>query len=158
MKRVILFRHGIAEPHGVKPDADRELVPEGRKKVRQIARTMPEIFPNAAAIISSPLIRCAQTAAILAKAYDLKVEEANVLEPSTTAEAVAQFISHRPEQHLILVGHEPSLSATMLRLTGLGGAARQELRRAGFYLVEIDDSGAGKLEWMVAPRILRRLS
>lgn len=157
MKKVILFRHGIAEPHGVKPDADRELVPEGRKKVRQIARAMPEIFPDADAIISSPLIRCAQTAAILAKAYALNVEEANELEPATTAEVVVQFLTQRPEQRLILVGHEPSLSATMLRLTGLGGAARQELRRAGFYLVAVDDQRSGQLEWMVAPRIVRRL-
>ena len=56
-KFVVLLRHGIAEPHGSRPDEERELTDEGRRKVKEIAVKLTEIFPDVDTIISSPLVR-----------------------------------------------------------------------------------------------------
>ena len=150
---VVLLRHGIAEPRGSREnDDERRLTPAGRRKMKEIAPALAKLFPDVDAIHSSPLPRALETATIVAKSYDLGVQTLDALKPGSDPDEVREFLDKSRVEKLILVGHEPHLSATMLHLTGMGG--EMELKKGGCYGVRIED-GTARLEWMLPPRVLR---
>jgi phosphohistidine phosphatase len=159
---IILLRHGIAEPKvGSKPDEDRSLTKEGHARMKQISRGLAEIFPRAEAIYSSPLLRCVQTALWVSKGYrgELRPQTTDVLLPGASADSLRKFIDSAEERRLILVGHEPNLSDGFQKLLKLGGSSGSlELKKGGCYGVRIADDGSARLEWVLTPRVLRRLA
>ncbi len=63
--QVYLLRHGIAEDGGAGvDDASRALTPEGRKKLQQVLRAAVKAGVVPSLIVSSPLKRAVQTAAM----------------------------------------------------------------------------------------------
>jgi phosphohistidine phosphatase len=151
---IVLLRHGIAEDKGTKPDEERELTAVGHKRMKRIARGLARLFPKAEGIITSPLARARQTAEWVSKAYDLPVEFSNALAPDSDETRFRALIDKLSFDRAILVGHEPTLSAFMLALTGMKGDI--ELKKGGCYGIRIDAGGAAHLEWMLPPRAMRR--
>jgi phosphohistidine phosphatase len=152
---LVLLRHGIAEDRdGTKPDDERELTEVGHKRMKQIGRGLARLFPKVEAIISSPLVRARQTAEWVSKAYDLPIEFSDALAPDSDEERFRTLVDGLSLQRVILVGHEPTLSAFMRALTGMQGEI--ELKKGGCYGVRIDDNRAARLEWMLPPRAMRR--
>src|SRR5215471_19083588 len=82
-----LVRHAIAfepDPAQWPDDRDRPLTPEGEKRFRQAALGLRELVPSVDAVLSSPLVRAWQTAAILArKAGWPEPQRFDALEPGT---------------------------------------------------------------------------
>jgi len=151
---IILFRHGIAEDRdGSKPDEERELTDVGHRRMKEIARGLAELFPKAELIVSSPLVRARQTAEWLCKAYDLGFELSDALEPGSDAKQFQELLASVKSRRAIFVGHEPTLSAFMLALTGMKGEI--ELKKGGCYGIRIDAGGAARLEWVLPPRAMR---
>jgi phosphohistidine phosphatase len=151
-KFVILLRHGIAEEKGTKPDEQRELTKVGHERMKKIARNLPTFFPHIEAIFSSPLIRAVQTAEWVARAYDLPIAQTDVLAPTATPATARTFIRDTDLEHIVCVGHEPSLTALMQSLTGITGAL--ELKKGGCYGLRVHEDGA-TLECMLPARLLR---
>jgi len=152
---VILLRHGIAEPHGTRADDDaRVLTDRGKRKMKEIAPALAKLFPKAEAIYSSPLPRCTQTAEFVAKIYKMRVKKLDILRPGSDPDSLQKFLESASERNLIVVGHEPHLSATMLHLTGMRADGEIELKKGGCYRVRWS-SGGGTLEWMLPPRAMR---
>src|SRR5260370_29937687 len=70
MTRVSPARHGIAlDPadRGAPPDDDRPLTAKGRRRFRRVARAFAQMGEEADLLFTSPLIRAAQTAELLAR-------------------------------------------------------------------------------------------
>lgn len=156
---VVLLRHGIAEEHSAgKADEDRTLTTEGHAKMKQIARGLAQILPRVQSIYSSPLVRCVQTGLWVTKGYRKKVALAThpSLRPDGEPDAVIEFANGLPDRRLILIGHEPNLSRTMAAWIGLEEPGRFELKKGGCYGIRISPRGA-LLEWILSPRILRRV-
>lgn len=156
---VVIVRHGIAEPReGEKPDRDRELTAEGEKKLKQIRKALAKLFPRPDALLSSPYTRCVQTALHLSKAYDgaVTVRTSEALTPDGTPEGFVELLRSLPAERIIVVGHEPNCSAGMAALTGMK-IGPLELKKGGCYGVAIDGDGNAMLEWMLTPKILRKL-
>jgi len=155
VKFLILLRHGIAEDKSPgMTDADRALTAEGRHKMKDIARALAEIFPDAEVIDSSPLVRALQTAEAVAAAYrHLRVEQSDALKPAGTLPEVRALISGIDREFAILTGHEPNMTEIMMDLTGVRGPL--SLKKGGFYGVRME--GTPTLEWMVPPRIGRAI-
>ena len=70
---IVIVRHGIAEDReasnrAAPDDALRQLTKEGRQKMRKAAKGLKRILPALDLIATSPLMRAAQTAEILAEA------------------------------------------------------------------------------------------
>ncbi|MCA1826280.1 MAG: phosphohistidine phosphatase SixA [Myxococcales bacterium] len=116
MIRIYLVRHGIAVDHadrGELPDDDRPLTGKGRRRFRRAARAFARLGEQVDFIFTSPLIRAAQTAEILAGA--LRASEVGVVEELRPEGAVGKLLAEvgrrvKDEQGVALVGHDPQMS------------------------------------------------
>lgn len=157
---IILLRHGIAEDKGGdKPDAERRLTREGNEKMKRISRALAELFPDAEAIYSSPLVRAYETAEWVTKAYGgkLEVETTAVLAPGHDSEEFRGLL-RRSGGHkcAYYTGHEPHLTTLMLALTETQTGSDLSLKKGGCYGVDLDDPAAtGRLRFLLAPALLR---
>jgi len=161
--RIIVFlRHGRAEDarDGV-TDEERPLTAEGHAEMMKLAAGVERAFPRAQTIFSSPLTRAVQTALWISKAYRsrIKVQESPALTPNAPPEEFASLLRDMSERRIIVVGHEPNLTANMLALVGMTNIGhRLALERGGCYAVRMRAEGDGILEWLLSPRILRKLA
>src|ERR687887_2243853 len=62
-----LLRHGDAEPHGARQDADRRLTAKGEKQARVAGDAMAKLGLEFAAVYTSPRVRARDTARLAAK-------------------------------------------------------------------------------------------
>ena len=72
--RIVVIRHGQAEPKKGWPgaDADRPLVGRGRHQAQRLSQTIGRLRPDR--VISSPALRCVQTVQPLAESCGLPLE------------------------------------------------------------------------------------
>jgi len=108
-----LVRHGIAEDAAAgTDDKDRALTSEGTRKMTRAAIGLKRLGIAPDVILSSPLRRAHETAALLAEAIlpNRAIEIYEPLAPGTAAEELMRGLrSHRAVHHLMLVGHQPDL-------------------------------------------------
>jgi phosphohistidine phosphatase SixA len=148
--KLYFFRHGEADwPDWNKPDDERPLTKTGAKEVRKVAKLLSQL-KIAPFILTSPLPRANQTAAIAAEVLGAEMCEEITLRPGFDAARLAKLRKKFPGRDLMLVGHEPDFSHTIRAVTG--GAIK--LSKAGVALVELNESGlGGRLRWLVPPKI-----
>ncbi|HUP45410.1 MAG TPA: histidine phosphatase family protein [Thermoanaerobaculia bacterium] len=157
---LVLLRHGIAEdPTEGKADEDRSLTPEGHGRMKQIARGLERAFPKAQVICASPLLRAVQTALWISKGYRsrVKVETSDALIPGADPKEFVDLVAGITARRIILVGHEPNLTENMMELVGLTAARQFDLKKGGCYGIRLYADGGALLEWLLSPRILRKL-
>jgi phosphohistidine phosphatase len=159
-----VLRHGVAEE--VSPDGDdasRRLTPAGRRKMRAAAAGMRALGLRFDVTLTSPFARAAETAEIVAEAFDgdPAPQELPALEqgvaPVETVRALQPFARY---EHVLIVGHEPGLSGVVaLLLTGSVDGLKLVLKKGGLVALEMLDPARarGVLRWMLTPRQLRRL-
>ncbi len=154
---VVLLRHGIAEDRTAdKPDEARRLTDTGKRRMKQIAKSLARIFPEAEALYSSPLVRAVETAEAVAKAYGgkLRVQTTDRLKPGSKAGDFRKLLGEIDVQFAIFAGHEPVLTEIMLDLTSMQTDSEIELKKGGCYGIRVEDDSA-QLEWMLPSRVLR---
>ncbi len=156
---IYVLRHGIAEiARAGGSDADRALVPEGRKKLRSVLRVAAAAGLAPSLILTSPYRRAAQTAEVASDAlkYKEKVLRTRALQPGSSPEAIWEEIRvHKEEQQLLLVGHEPLLGELVGFLLGAPSLAI-DFKKGALVRIDVEDSGAasrGVLRWMLVPKL-----
>ncbi len=161
---LILMRHGLAEEAAAAgEDARRALTPEGRKRVRQIARGLQRLGVDLDRIVTSPLVRAAETAEIVREAFSPAppVERSDALVPGATPSQFIEFLSRKEGARRVLaVGHEPDLSVIAAHLIGAGPRAHLAFKKGGCCLIVFEETLRhlpGKLHWWLPPRVLRRV-
>jgi phosphohistidine phosphatase len=107
-------------------------------------------------IVTSPLVRARQTAAIVAEALGLrdKLVEDERLGPGFDLVRLAEIVrAQRGADAVMLVGHEPSFSMTIGRLAG-GGAI--DVKKGSLARVDVADPSElrGELVWLIPPKVL----
>lgn len=113
-------------------------------------------------VLTSPLVRAAQTAEILLSAYGLS--HARMCEALATGdnEQLQAELDDVEADSVMLVGHEPYMSATLSwLLVGNHGEMRAVFKKGAAALVSFDGRwarGAGTLEWLIQPAGLRAMS
>jgi len=98
-----VLRHGVAEEVGPEgTDGSRRLTPGGRRKLRAAAVGMRALGLTFDAILTSPLVRAAETAAIVAEAQGSQAgpRELAALEPPPGLERAPALLLHAPRQRL----------------------------------------------------------
>lgn len=119
--KLYVMRHGPAEDFAERGrDFDRALTESGRERVRSVARALAAAGESPKVLLSSPLVRAKQTAElVLPTATDAKtVEIEDALRPGGAAAALARQLLRDGRRRVMVVGHEPDLSALVTELTG----------------------------------------
>jgi phosphohistidine phosphatase len=163
--QLILFRHGIAvdREDWKGNDQDRPLSEEGAERTKQAAQGLARLKLAPDHVYSSPLVRARQTAELVKEELALKpkIEILEELLPDAPPEALLARLAHLPAQGVVLcAGHEPHLSTTMGVMISGKTTARIEMKKAAAGCVGFSGSpkpGAGILQWILTPKILRLL-
>jgi len=160
--KLFILRHGDAGAHGdarYPTDAARPLTPKGIKRTRQLANWLRRRDITFDVIFSSPLTRARQTAEIVARGLDivdcLKLTK-HLAPEGTFVDLLAQVEQvRRKSKAVLLVGHEPGLSALVSLLCTGGSSLRMDLKKGGLCRLELEAARpdrCGVLEWILAPR------
>jgi len=118
--KVYLVRHAEAVAEDVAgSDRDRWLSARGREAARVLARLLREQGVAPDAVLSSPLPRAVQTAELVAAGLDFLgiVEVLPYLTPGAHPRVAAEELVTRGDA-VVVVGHEPSISALGAYLLG----------------------------------------
>ncbi len=156
--RLYVLRHGKAAARAgwIGGDDDRPLTPEGEAAMLREARALKELGVTVERIVTSPLARARRTAEIVAAELGLgeTLAEDAALAHGFDVRRLAKLIAaHAPVESLMVVGHEPDLSATVGELIGGGAVA---LKKGGLARVDLDAPrpGGGELVWLLTPPLL----
>ena len=105
------------------------------------------------ALLTSPLTRSRQTAEIAAAALgcaDRLADDQRLAHGFDRKRLAAIVADHPGARTVMLVGHEPDLSATIAQLTG----ASVTVKKAGVARVDVDEQTMrGTLVWVLPPRV-----
>ena len=155
------LRHGIAvEPEQwTGRDFDRPLTHEGIERMKCEARAIADLSLRLDVIVTSPLLRARQTAEIVADRLKLRDE---IVEDKRLAEGfdvrwLSAILGERDKaEAILLVGHEPTMSATIGRIVG---DASVELKKGALGGVALSDASAtrGTLICLIPPKVLTQL-
>lgn len=158
-----LVRHAVAAERGAAwpDDTVRPLTPDGAARFRKAVAGLARYGVEIDHILTSPLVRCRQTAELLADGLPGKprVQAIDTLAPGNAATAViteAGRVARRPR--VALVGHEPELGVLAAKL--IGARRPLEFRKGAVCRIDVDalpPGGPGHLRWFATPRMLRRL-
>ena len=162
-----IMRHGIAVDRAPGPapdDSKRSLTPEGRERMRQIARGLAATGFSPDWVVASPYLRAAETAEIVAASCGagVQLDLCEALEPGGSVADLLVFLGRRAQRRRVLVvGHEPGLSDLAANLTGAGRRANFAFKKGGCCLLAFDEfppQSPGRLVWWLTPRVLRKLA
>jgi phosphohistidine phosphatase len=164
---VVLFRHGPAgrrDGSRWPDDGERPLTPRGSRRAEVAARGLGRLLGDVSCVVTSPLARAAQTAAILHQALEPErpVEILEGLAPGGSYRSVLKRLEAcGPNDVIVLVGHEPDLGKLAGVLLFGAPATGLPLKKAGactIHFVGPPRAGEGRLDAFLPPRVLRGLA
>src|SRR5260221_13684913 len=131
-------------------DGGRRLTQKSKEKMVGAAAGLREMELKFDVILTSPLARATETAEIVAAAYD-NTPSPQVLPALATgvppSEAIAALRSYAKNDHVMIVGHEPQLSASgSIVLTGASDIVQLRLKTGGCIAIDLParfDRGGG---------------
>ncbi len=140
-------------------DAKRPLSPTGRRQARKLARLLRRAGVAFDLAFTSPLVRAKQTTAILLditnELQPVTAQEVSVLLNEADPDTFSDWLVRLPEaSHVLLVGHEPSLSARVRRMLDLDRADSLELSKGAVACVKTSDKLEGSLSFLITPKAL----
>jgi phosphohistidine phosphatase len=124
---IYLLRHGDAE-RGDGDDAARRLTEKGERQSVAAGRALAALGVNIDVCLTSPKVRAAGTARLACQALGIEPEIAGELSGGPF-DSIGLAASRG---EVMLVGHEPSFSNEIARLTG----AKAKLRKGGLGIVD----------------------
>ena len=145
---IYLMRHGTA--NGTYTGDEPSLCDSGRIGVEETAAYIKSEDISFDLIISSPKLRAAQTADIIAESLDYPIKNiirTEHLKPdSTPAEALQILCKYTKTQSILCVGHLPSLPRLAASLCGISSI--HAFPNATLYRLETDSLKPGSAEFM----------
>ena len=164
---LVIVRHAIAFPRDAKrwpDDGKRPLTMEGVKRARRAAAGLKRIATRPTLVLTSPLARARDTAAIFAQAARWpEAVECEALSPGESPEAVLEVLRRRGAEAecVAVVGHQPHLGR--LLAVCLRGDSRSEafdLKKSAVACLEFEGpprARQGVLTALFPPRALRKI-
>lgn len=153
--RLYFLRHGKAWSRADWREDDdlRPLTDAGEALVRAEGRAMKAMGLAPDVIATSPLARARRTAEIVAEELGMSgrlVEDSRLAHGFDARRLAEIVVRHADAASLMLVGHEPDLSATVAELTGGG---RVDFKKGGLARVDVKGSQLddGILAWLLTP-------
>jgi phosphohistidine phosphatase len=139
-------------------DGDRPLTKEGISRFQAVAKTLVERGCAPEVIATSPLIRCRQTADLLAAEVNPipAVVELPALAPGSDLQELLAWSGSQQVESLAWVGHAPDVGQLLAALLGSKFAGIR-FAKGSAACVRFDGpvaSGQGELQWHVTAKIL----
>jgi phosphohistidine phosphatase len=153
-----LLRHAHAGDPGAwdGPDERRPLSDKGEKQSDRLGRFLAGIGFRVDAIITSPNVRAAQTARIVAEQLGLPVAEDTRLGGEVDIETLESILRDAGDPaRVMVVGHDPDFSDLVATLCGTTGVP---MKKGALARIDVDrplEPGGGTLRWLVPPDLLR---
>lgn len=161
--RLYIVRHAAAEerdPARYSDDATRPLTAAGRKQFKRLIKHLAEDEFCPQALATSPLLRCRQTADIIAdEVADCEPpEELPELAPGSELPALLAWTERQHVPYAAWVGHAPDVEHLTAALIGAETAALH-FGKGTIAAIDFDDdkppaAGGGELRWLVTTKIL----
>jgi phosphohistidine phosphatase len=158
-RQLWLLRHAEAEPHGTRPDEKRRLTSRGERQARAAGVAIAHMAGELDAVLFSPKVRARATAELAAERWSerqraLLAEHPPLAGGFGVAQALEALVALPGRQgRLLLVGHEPDLSSTVVGLTG----GRIDLKKGGLAVVRLEGAG-GELAILLRPHELAAIA
>jgi len=164
--KLVVIRHGPAgdreawEAEG-RDDRQRPLTLDGKKRMREAVGGLATLVESIDILAVSPLVRAEQSAEIVAGEFGIELQTLDALMPDREPNETMQWLSRQAvDATIAIVGHEPHLSSLVGFLLAGKPSSFINLKKAGACLLDLADGpkpGGGTLEWLLTPRVLRRL-
>jgi len=158
---IYFLRHANAGEPKLNPakDDERPLDKLGIEQSHDVGRALAALDVNPDVIISSPLRRATQTAAVVANelGHEEKVVVEAALRPEATYESFQELLRrHGRKDAILVVGHNPSITAFLNKLVFPGATHYAlELKKGAVAKVEKDGRKPAVLRWCFPPKVVR---
>lgn len=160
---LLIVRHAIAFERDAKrwpDDRARPLTPEGALRARRAAKGLKRVADRPTRVLTSPLVRARQTAAILNELAGWpEALECAALAPGRSAEGALAALKGHSDKLIAIIGHQPGLGQVIARsLPGTVSPRSIELKKFGVAFLSFDAApvaGRARLRWLLAPGLLR---
>jgi phosphohistidine phosphatase len=165
MKQLTLLRHAKSvQDLAYAVDRERPLADRGRVDAEAMGKffAQAEVVPDL--IACSPAVRARQTAEVLARSAGYSVgirwEEAVY---AAGADALLAVVRGLPDavEHALLIGHNPGFEELAALLIGTECGVTLPTTAAAHFEIDVDRwselcAGAGRLQWLVTPKLVRK--
>ena len=157
---IYFLRHASAGESLANPKKDekRALDKTGIAQCGEVGRALTALDVQVDVILSSPLKRSAQTAALVGNelGYEGKLLFEDALRPAATfADFRKMLEKHAKLENVMVVGHNPNLSEFLGRsISASGCEASVELKKGAVARVEMNRN-SGSMLWCITPKVLR---
>jgi phosphohistidine phosphatase len=157
---IYFLRHANAGQKKLNPKKDekRPLDDEGVRQCTQIGRILSAMQASVDAVISSPLKRATQTAALVANeiGYDGKLHLEDALRPEARYEQFRDMLrKHAKAEAVMVVGHNPNFSEFLGNtIAANGNRSFVDMKKGSVAKVESEQKKM-VLQWMLTPRLAR---
>jgi phosphohistidine phosphatase len=155
MTTLVLMRHGVAETEHPDGDAARGLTAHGLRDAHAAARGLVALGVRPDLVVTSPLVRCRQTAEAVAAAAGCPLVSDPRLAPGMTTDDVLDVVIGHPDAPTILVcSHQPGLTYSLGEIAECGLV---DFMRPQAAVVDLPRPrrAQGRLLATLPPRILR---
>lgn len=155
-----ILRHASAGQRKSNPAVDfkRPLDKEGKRQCIQLGRVLNAMDIQFDAVVSSPLKRALQTAALVGteSGYEKKIQLSQALTPDGTWKDFQGLVdSLAVHDDVLLVGHNPNLPDFLNRLLSPHASGiLLRLRKSAIAALDFQRGGA-RLQWLIDPRVVR---
>lgn len=137
--QLFILRHGKAEPHGLKKDFDRELLPAGIAKTEVVAQWFKAKRRTITGVLCSPFVRAQQTLQVFLKIVGDcgPLEYCEQITPDANPKDLLPVLTrHQNTASLLLVSHMPFVGRLVEFL--VPDCASAEFATSGMACVELD--------------------
>lgn len=163
-----ILRHASAGTRRANPvvDLKRPLDKEGKRHCLHLAYVLNALKLSFDLVVSSPLKRSLQTAQLVGTetGYESRILISNALSPTASFDQFQRLLREcESYENLLIVGHNPSITAFLGQLLAQSHAEPDELAASRFRLRKGSlarltvERGVSTLQWLLDPRIVRSL-
>lgn len=159
--KLFIVRHAWAGQHGdprYPDDRLRPLTEDGKDRFAQVVKRLSDRGFKPRLIATSPLVRCRQTAEIVAAGVSghPQIIERDELQPGSNLADLLAWTVEQEDQPVAWVGHAPDVGQLAAALIGNGtGAIR--FAKGGACAIDFETEmapGRGQLQWLATAKLL----
>lgn len=162
--RLIFLRHGLAEGHfsfDQERDFERELTPDGIKRLTKTFKLFKKIETNIDVIFSSPLARAVQTAELFWSYYqESDLELMADLDILDDPRHLVEYISFLPSDGCYaFIGHDPHITKVIAALLALHPEHDfMTIKKGGICVLEGGMWKGFTMELLLQPKVMKTIS